>query len=48
LNGEYAEVNLNTGVSRLFGRGGGVRGIFTPGTVEKPATGDRKTTQGAQ
>lgn len=48
LNGEYAEVNLNTGVSRLFGRGGGVRGIFTPGTVKKPATGDRKTTQGAQ
>lgn len=31
LNGEYAEVNLNTGVSRLFGRGkGGVQGIFTP------------------
>ena len=48
LNGEYAEVNLNTGVSRLFGRGSGVRGIFTPDTVEKPATGDRNTTQGAQ
>lgn len=31
LNGEHAEVNLNTGVSRLFGRGkGGVQGIFTP------------------
>ena len=31
LNGSYAEVNLNTGVSRLFGRGrGGVQGIFTP------------------
>ena len=30
LNGEDAEVNLNTGVSKLFGRGhGGVRGIFT-------------------
>jgi lipopolysaccharide export system protein LptA len=36
LNGEYAEVNLNTGVSRLFGRGGGVRGIFTPETTVKP------------
>lgn len=31
LNGEYAEVDLNTGVSRLFGRGkGGVQGIITP------------------
>jgi lipopolysaccharide export system protein LptA len=31
LNGEYAEVNLNTGVSKLFGSGrGGVQGIFTP------------------
>ena len=31
LNGEYAEVNLNTGVSKLFGRGTrGVQGIFTP------------------
>jgi lipopolysaccharide export system protein LptA len=31
LNGAYAEVNLNTGVSRIFGRGrGGVQGIFTP------------------
>ncbi len=30
LNGEYAEVNLNTGVSKLFGRGqSGVQGIFT-------------------
>ena len=37
LNGEYAEVDLNTGVSRLFGRGkGGVQGIFAP---EKPAPG---------
>ncbi len=37
LNGEYAEVDLNTGVSRLFGRGkGGVQGIITP---EKPAPG---------
>ena len=36
LNGEYAEVNLNTGVSQLFGRGGGVRGIFTPEKVAKP------------
>ena len=31
LNGEYAEVNLNTGVSKLFGRGrGGVQGVFMP------------------
>ena len=29
LNGEYAEVNLNTGVSKLFGRGG-VKGLFMP------------------
>ena len=51
LNGEYAEVNLNTGVSRLFGRGGGVRGIFTPEAVGKPAnpgSSDGNTTQGAQ
>jgi lipopolysaccharide export system protein LptA len=48
LNGEYAEVNLNTGVSRLFGKGGGVRGIFTPDSVGTPATGDRRTSQGAQ
>ena len=52
LNGEYAEVNLNTGVSRLFGKGGGVRGIFTPETTAKPkssdSTTDRSTTQGAQ
>ena len=51
LNGEYAEVNLNTGVSRLFGRGGGVRGIFTPeaaGKPTNPGSSDRNTTQGAQ
>ncbi len=48
LNGEYAEVNLNTGVSRLFGKGGGVRGIFTPEAVGKPENSDRRTTQGAQ
>lgn len=51
LNGEYAEVNLNTGVSRLFGRGGGVRGIFTPEAIGKPENSgsrDRNTTQGAQ
>jgi len=48
LNGEYAEVNLNTGVSRLFGRGGGVRGIFTPETAVKPKSRDSSTTQGAQ
>ena len=34
LNGAHAEVNLNTGVSRIFGRGrGGVQGIFTPEKV---------------
>lgn len=34
LNGEHAEVNLNTGVSRLFGSGeGGARGIFSPDKV---------------
>ena len=37
LNGEHAEVNLNTGVSKIFGRGrGGVRGIFVP---ERNASG---------
>ena len=47
LNGEHAEVNLNTGVSRLFGRGrGGVQGIFTP---EKKNGGDgRSDTRGKQ
>jgi len=40
LNGENAEVNLNTGVSRLFGKGGGVRGIFTPETTVKPKSRD--------
>ncbi len=40
LNGEYAEVNLNSGVSKLFGRGaGGVRGIFTPDQVSNPRRG---------
>lgn len=48
LNGEYAEVNLNTGVSRLFGRGGGVRGIFTPETAVTPKSGSRSSTQGAK
>lgn len=48
LNGEYAEVNLNTGVSRLFGRGGGVRGIFTPEAVGNAAGGDRKSLPGAR
>jgi len=43
LNGERAEVNLNTGVSRLFGAGrGGVQGIFTPENLpdrrESPAS----------
>lgn len=41
LNGAYAEVNLNTGVSRIFGRGsGGVQGIFTP---EKAAPQENAT-----
>ena len=31
LQGAYAEVNLNTGVSKLYGRGAaGVRGVFMP------------------
>jgi len=45
LNGEYAEVNLNTGVSRLFGRGkGGVQGIFTP--EKKPGRSGGGTSSG--
>ena len=48
LNGEYAEVNLNTGVSQLFGRGSRVRGIFTPETLGKSESNNQKTTQGAQ
>jgi lipopolysaccharide export system protein LptA len=37
LNGEAAEVNLNTGVSRLLGGGSGrVRGIFQPETKSRP------------
>lgn len=41
LNGEYAEVNLNTGVSKLFGSGrGGVQGIFTPDkNIGRPGNG---------
>lgn len=30
LNGSSAEINLKTGVSRLFGGSGGARGIFAP------------------
>ena len=30
LNGECAEVNLNTGISRLLGGTGRVRGLITP------------------
>lgn len=48
LNGEYAEVNLTTGVSQLFGGGGGVRGIFTPERTATPESRDSKVTQGAQ
>lgn len=40
LNGDSAEVNLNTGVSRLFGKENGrVRGIFTPEDVPDPRAG---------
>lgn len=38
LNGERAEVNLNTGISRLLPAGQGgerVRGLFTPGTAPR-------------
>jgi len=37
LNGEYAEVNLNTGVSRLLGsaEGGRVHGLFIPRNLEE-------------
>ena len=48
LNGEYAEVNLTTGVSQLFGGGGGVRGVFTPDRTATPESRDSKVTQGAQ
>lgn len=45
LNGEYAEVNLNTGVSRLFsGERGGVRGYFAP--RDRKAVPRRRTPQG--
>jgi lipopolysaccharide export system protein LptA len=49
LNGAYAEVNLNTGVSRLFGRGrGGVQGIFTPEKGQQLKRDSKPKTQGAQ
>lgn len=36
LNGEYAEVNLNTGISRLFsGKGGRVQGLIVPQEAKK-------------
>ena len=36
LNGEYAEVNLNTGISRLFaGKGGKVQGLIIPRESKK-------------
>ncbi len=46
LNGDYAEVDLNTGISRLFtrpqaGGDGRVRGLFVPEDKNQPATGTR-------
>ncbi|GJL85591.1 MAG: hypothetical protein DHS20C02_13660 [Micavibrio sp.] len=40
LEGEKAQVNLNTNISKMFGsaqNGGRVRGVFYPGSEEKPA-----------
>ena len=49
LNGEAAEVNLNTGVSRLLGGGKGqVRGIFQPrknNLGQRPPASKRKGAQ---
>jgi lipopolysaccharide export system protein LptA len=46
LNGEYAEVDLNTGVSRLFGRGkGGVQGIIAPERTAPGRSGDGGSTR---
>lgn len=46
LNGAYAEVDLNSGVSRLFGGGQqGVRGYFVPNEIER--NGNRPTSGGA-
>lgn len=43
LNGDSAEVNLNTGVSRLFGKQNDrVRGIFTPDDVPAPKANDNE------
>jgi lipopolysaccharide export system protein LptA len=49
LHGDYAEVNLNTGVSRLFGSGRqGVTGYFSPHDVKKDRTRQRKDGDRAQ
>ncbi len=37
LNGRSAEIDLNTGVSRLYGGPGGARGIFVPTPARRPA-----------
>lgn len=43
LHGQYAEINLNTGVSRLFGSGRqGVQGYFTPSDVKDQKARQRK------
>lgn len=52
LTGEFVEVNLNTGVSRLLSSGGGqVRGVLTPGkdnaTAPSPAPAARPATRPA-
>lgn len=44
LEGERAQIDLNTNISKMFGAsseggGGRVRGVFYPGSEEKPAVG---------
>ncbi len=49
LNGEYAEVNLNTGVSRLFGGAKqGVKGYFMPRDVRKKGGAKRNRGKAAR
>lgn len=43
LNGDFAEVNLKTGVSRLYsGKGGRVKGLVKPGAVQRPDASKEK------